>query len=95
MICILFFVLKKIIFDMYTLFMVVLGLHGCAQAFSSFRDCGLLSSCGAQASHSGGFSCCRACALGAWASVSFSTGALSSFSSRALDHRINSCGAQA
>ena len=31
----------------------------------------------------------------AWASVSFSTGALSSFSSRALEHRINSCGAQA
>ena len=30
---------------------------------------GLLSSCGAQASHCGGFSCCRAQALDAWASV--------------------------
>ena len=30
---------------------------------------GLLSSCGAQASHCGGFSCCRSWALGMWASV--------------------------
>ena len=47
---------------MYTLVMVVLGLH--CRAFSSFRDWGPFSSCGARASHCGGFSCCRALALG-------------------------------
>ena len=34
---------------------------------SSFCEQGLLSSCDVQASHFGGFSCCRAQALGAWA----------------------------
>ena len=34
------------------------------RAFSSFGDQGLLSSCGVQASHCGGFSCCQARALG-------------------------------
>ena len=38
----------------------MLGLHWCARAFSS---------CGVWASHSSGFSCCRAWALGAGASV--------------------------
>ena len=40
-----------------------------AQAFSSCIEHGLLSSCGAQASHCGGFSCFRAQALGSQASV--------------------------
>ena len=39
------------------------------QALSSCREQGLLSSCSAWASHCGGFSCCRAQALGARASV--------------------------
>ena len=42
------------------LFLVVFGLHCCARAFSS---------CAAQASHCSGFSCCKARALGAQASV--------------------------
>ena len=37
--------------------------------FSSCSEQGLLSSCGVRASHFGGFSCCRAQALGTWASV--------------------------
>ena len=37
------------------LFLAVLGLHYCMQSFPS---------CGAWASHRGGFSCCRAQALG-------------------------------
>ena len=45
-------------------FLTVLGLHCCAQAFSSFSEWGLLSSCRAWASHWGRFSCCRARALG-------------------------------
>ena len=50
--------------------------------------------CGEQASHCGGFSCCRAQALGVWASVVVARG-LSSCGSRALEHRLRSCGARA
>ena len=49
--------------------MAVLGLCCCSRAFSSCIQQELLSSCGAQASHCGGFSCCGARALGRWASV--------------------------
>ena len=52
--------LKKFIFN---LFMAVLGLRCCVKAFSNCGEQGLLSSCGAPASHCGGFSCCRAQAL--------------------------------
>ena len=49
------------------LFLVVLGLHGYVQIFSSYGEQGVLSSCGAQASHCGGFSLhsmgSRACGL--------------------------------
>ena len=38
-------------------FLVVLGLCRCVWAFSSCDEQGLLSNCGAWASHSGGFSC--------------------------------------
>ena len=50
--------------------------------------------CGAQASHCGGFSCCGARDLGAWASVVVVHG-LSSCGSQALERRLSSCGAQA
>ena len=46
-----------------------LGLHCCMQAFSSCSKWGLLSSCCAQASRCGGFSCVRAQALGVMGSV--------------------------
>ena len=52
------------------------------------------SSCGAQASHCGGFSCCRALALATRASVVVAH-RLSSCGSRALEHRLSSCGAWA
>jgi len=55
--------------------------------FSSCSNWGLLSSCGAQASHCGDFSCCRAQALGHVGS--------SICGSQALKHRLNSHGAQA
>ena len=42
----------------------MLGLHCCTRAFSSYSKWRLLSSCSAQVSHCGGFSCCRARALG-------------------------------
>ena len=50
--------------------------------------------CGAQASHCGGFSCCRARAPGAQASVVVARG-LSSCGSWASEHRLSSCGTQA
>ena len=42
------------------LFLTVLGLCCCAQAFSSCGEWGLLSSCSARAFHCSSFSCCGA-----------------------------------
>ena len=67
------------------LFLAALGLHCCTRASSS---------CGAQASHCGGFSCCGARALGAWASV-VATRGLSSCGSRAPERRLSSRGIRA
>ena len=50
--------------------------------------------CGARASHCGGFSCCRAWALGEQASVVVAHW-LSSCRSWALEHRLSSCGVRA
>ena len=50
--------------------------------------------CGAWASHFGGFSCCRAWALGVWASVVVAR-RLSSCGSQALEHRLSICGTRA
>ena len=50
--------------------------------------------CGVWASYCGGFSCCRAQALGMWASVVVARG-LSSCGSQALECRLSSCGAWA
>ena len=50
------------------LFLSALGLHCFAWAFSSCGEQGLLSGCGAQCSHGGGFSC-GAQVLGTWGSV--------------------------
>ena len=51
------------------LFLAALGLHCSVRAFSSCAERGLLCICGVWASHYGGFSCCGARALGAWASA--------------------------
>ena len=53
----------------FTVFLTVLGLRRYKTAFFSCGEWGLLSSCGGQASHRTGFSCCRAQALGIQASV--------------------------
>ena len=62
--------------------------------FLQLRQVGVTLRCGAQASHCGGFSCCRAWALGVWASVVVARG-LSSCGLRALERRLSSCGARA
>ena len=66
----------------HLIFLAALGFCCCAQAFSSCGKQGLLFCCGARASHCGGFSCCRAWALGTPASV-------------VVAHRLSSCGARA
>ena len=53
----------------FNLFLAALGLRCCAPAFSSCGERGLLFVVVRRASHYGGFSCCRAWALGARASV--------------------------
>ena len=60
------------LFILFILFLAVLCLVFCKRAFSSCRE---------RASHGGGFSCCRAQALGMWASVVVAQG-------------LSSCGSQ-
>ena len=62
--------------------------------FLQLQRVGLLSSCGAQASHCCGFSCCGAWTLGRWASV-VAMCRLSSCGSQALEHRLSGCSTQA
>ena len=57
-----------IFFNLCILFLAALGLHYYVRAHSNCDEQGLLSSCGVQASHCGGFSC-GAQALGTPASV--------------------------
>ena len=59
--------------------------------FSGCGEPGAALCCSAQASHCGGFSCCGARALGAWALVVVARG-LCSCGPWALEHRLSSCG---
>ena len=74
--------------------LTALGLRCCVQAFSSCSEWGLLFCCNTWASHYSGFSCCRAQALGMWASV-IEACRLSSCASWALEDRLSSCGTRA
>ena len=58
------------------------------------RRAGATLRCGAQASHCGGLSCCRAWVPGAQASVVVAHG-LSSCGSWSLERRLSSCGSRA
>ena len=78
----------------FLFFLAVLGLCCCARAFLQLRQVGSTRPCGARASHCGGLSRCGAWAVGARASVVAVRG-LSSCGSRALEHRLSSCGARA
>ena len=74
--------------------MAALGLGCYTQAFSSCGERGATLGCSVRASHCGGFSSCRAWALGARASVVVARG-LSSCGSQALERRLSSCGTRA
>ena len=77
---------KKFIY--FILFILaVLGPSCCVQVVSSFHERGATLRCGAQA-YCGGFSCCRAWALGARASVVLAP-RLSSCGLRALERRLS------
>ena len=73
------------------LFLAALGLRCCVQAFLSLQRAGVTLHCGVRASHCGGFSCCRAWALGAVDSAVVAR-RLSSCGLQALKCRLSSCG---
>ena len=89
-----FFLYKFIYFILFILFLAVLCLRCYMRAFLWMRRAGATLHCGAQASRCGDFSCCRARALAARASVVVAH-RLSSCGSRALEHRLSSCGTRA
>ena len=78
-------------------FLIYLFIFGCVGSsllhtgFLQLQQAGATLRCGVWSSHCSGFSCCGAQALGTWASVVVSRG-LSSCGSRALEHRLSSCG---
>ena len=79
----------------FLLFLAVLGLHGCVQAFSSCGEGGLLFVAVHGLLIGGGFSCCGAWALGARASIVAACG-LNSCGTQALEHAgFSSCDAWA
>ena len=86
-----FFFFNKFILFIY---FWLCGVFVAARGLSLVWRAGAALRCGAWASHCGGFSCCGARALGAWASV-VAARRLSSCGSRALEHRLSSCGAWA
>ncbi|XP_054941306.1 PHD finger-like domain-containing protein 5A isoform X1 [Physeter macrocephalus] len=66
----------------------------CTIQEKDLRPAGATLRCSRWGFHCGGFSCCRARAVGVRASVVVARG-LSSCGSRALEHRLSSCGARA
>ena len=81
----------------FYLFIIYFWLHWVFVAACGFlwlRRAGATLRCGARASHCSGFSCCRAQALGAQASVVVVRG-LSSCGSWALECRLSTCGTRA
>ena len=78
-------------------FLAALGCVGSSLLHAGFLQlwqAGATLRCSVQASHCGGFSCCRAWALGMRASVVVAHG-LSSCGSWALECRLSSCGTRA
>ena len=88
------FFLKHFLFFKIYLFLFIFGCTGSlllCVGFLQLQQVGATLHCGAWASHCGGFSCCGARALGAWASVVVARG-LSSCGSRVLECMLSSCG---
>ena len=79
-------------FSKYFIYFWLCWVSVAARGLSLVEASGATLRCGARASHCSGFSCCRAQALGTQASVVAACG-LSSCGSRAVEHRLSSCGA--
>ena len=85
------------IYFIHFLKFIYLFIFGCVgslllhEGFLQLWRAGATLHCSARVSHCGGFSCCRARALGVWASVVVAR-RLSSCGSRALECRLSSCG---
>ena len=83
-------------YSFFLIYKIYLFIYGCVVSswlragFLQWRRAGATLRCGAQASHYGGFSCCRARALGMRASVVAARG-LSSSDTWALECRLSSC----
>ena len=79
---------------------IYLFIFGCVGSsllctgFLYLQRVGVTLRCGEQASHCGGFSCCGAQALGAWASVVVAC-RLSGCGLWTLERRFSSCGTRA
>ena len=84
------FFLNKFIYFYFWLCCVFIAARGLSLVAAS----GATLCCGVQASHCGGFSCCRAQAVGTWASVVVAR-RLRSCGSQALELRLSSCGTRA
>ena len=88
-----FFLIYKFIYLFIFIFGCVGSLLLCV-GFLWFWQVRATLHCIAWDSHCSGFSCCRAGALGTWASVVVARG-LSSCGMRALEHSLSSCDARA
>ena len=84
----------RFFFKFYLFIFGCIGSLLLCAGFLQLRRAGATLCCSAQASHCGGFSCCRARALGVRTSVVVAHG-LSSCGSRALERRLSSCGTRA
>ena len=80
--------------NLFIYFLAALGLHCCKRAFSSCGERGLLFVAVRRLLIVVAYLCCRAGALGVWASVAAAQG-LSSCGSWALERRLSSCGTRA
>ena len=78
----------------YYYFLICVGSSLLRVAFLSLQQAGATHRCGTQPSLCGGFSCCRAQALGTQASVVVAR-ELSSCGPWTLERRLSSCGARA
>ena len=82
-----FFLFREFSFCSFSFFIFIFGCAGSSLLYGlvcSWGKRGLLSTCSARASRCGGFSCCRAWALGTQDSVA-AAGGLGSCSSQALE----------
>ena len=84
------------VLNRYFIFIFIYLIFSCVGSsllhagFLQLQQAGATLRCGSQASHCSGFSCCRAQALGMWASVVVPHG-LSSCGSWAVGRRLSSC----